>query len=690
MDRKTLFKSNIIGNTAMRKNRVAKANSDRNLKRKELFSRGRDIKMSPEQEPKSTLPASSKKGSKKVEEIIQKEQAHKARFQAYMEEKRKRLEREKGLKKPPFISAVGGSSVHNASQKPFEFAAPKAIKGRQPTSKSSFNDKKQDTAQKTKILPVRATRSAKTRVESQVNQRNTTRPRNLRINKKNDLKTDLPRDDLISKETPLMKDKVFVFNSVGTVLTSTARKHSVEKATEVEILNDFENALSPIDGIAPLETSVCAEEENKLQEQHIPHPTVSSAADSPKTSLDQHKTPPKQANEDNDNFYVSPFVTTSRGKGSAKKEHRNRESVYKLELNQSIEEPLEVRRRREAVRYFRKILSDEINRLSGLCKEWETYRDENADMYEEHCTDLINTANGQTKLLITGKLKQFEKLIDDCEKYVNNSFGDKLTAQQNVSPEDLEGFWNYVKIQVENVDRRFNNLIAWRNNNWVDPEEKPKIKKNLLAKSMKPKKVKQKMKPAEEVRSLIRKLHRECLKNKVNNKGCDQDIIFVSRRSQNGIKDNMVTPTKPIAPVAPRIIKTPYRVSAAFKENRTPNVITPAHRRLSMLKKARGSGSGSKFTRRLSETPKSTTSLRKSILKSESKSTRKKSVLFSEQIQYKSPERSNSNFRSYRSANGYEVDDFDVQLANESDESLRVMELRTRKVLMRDDISDFL
>ncbi|KAM7321631.1 hypothetical protein ACRRTK_019723 [Alexandromys fortis] len=120
------------------------------------------------------------------------------------------------------------------------------------------------------------------------------------------------------------------------------------------------------------------------------------------------------------------------------------------------------------VPYFRTILQSETDRLASHCLEWDRKLD--LDIPDD-AKDLIRTTVGQTRLLIMERFKQFEGLIDNCEY----KRGEKETTCS-----DLDGFWDMVNFQVEDVNQKFNNLIkleeaGWKNNN--NPSKKVLRKK---------------------------------------------------------------------------------------------------------------------------------------------------------------------------------------------------------------------
>ncbi|XP_068110505.1 disks large-associated protein 5-like isoform X2 [Hyperolius riggenbachi] len=106
------------------------------------------------------------------------------------------------------------------------------------------------------------------------------------------------------------------------------------------------------------------------------------------------------------------------------------------------------------VPYFRGLLKSETQRLASLCTEWEKRFDVEIP---EDSKDLIRTTVGQTRLLISERFKQFEGLVDNCEF----KLGEKETTCT-----DLDGFWDMVSFQVEDVTRKFINLEKMEASSW--------------------------------------------------------------------------------------------------------------------------------------------------------------------------------------------------------------------------------
>ncbi|KAJ8946033.1 hypothetical protein NQ318_023282 [Aromia moschata] len=119
--------------------------------------------------------------------------------------------------------------------------------------------------------------------------------------------------------------------------------------------------------------------------------------------------------------------------------------------------------------YFSKKLDDEITRIEEVCRKWNTYREENT--VPEEANDMINVAVGQSKLLISKKFQQFRSLIEQCR---SNEY-----VEKPISCKDLHGFWDMMYMQVEDLNKRFNNLDNLRANNWEEvlPEKKTVVKR---------------------------------------------------------------------------------------------------------------------------------------------------------------------------------------------------------------------
>ncbi|NWY16494.1 DLGP5 protein, partial [Aphelocoma coerulescens] len=122
------------------------------------------------------------------------------------------------------------------------------------------------------------------------------------------------------------------------------------------------------------------------------------------------------------------------------------------------------------VPYFRTTLQAERERLLSQCLQWEG----NLELdIPEDAKDLIRTTVGQTRLLMEERFKQFEGLVDNCEF----KRGEKETTCT-----DLDGFWDMINFQIEDVNKKFDNLKKLQDNEWqlLDVPSKAVVKKKAV------------------------------------------------------------------------------------------------------------------------------------------------------------------------------------------------------------------
>jgi len=102
------------------------------------------------------------------------------------------------------------------------------------------------------------------------------------------------------------------------------------------------------------------------------------------------------------------------------------------------------------VGFFRERVTSEVSRLQGLCSKWqEATVDQASDGVDP---DDVRCAVGKASILISGRIKQFSSLIDDCER-AEKSGGASDRPVTKVT--DLQGFWEMVGLQIEDVDKLF-------------------------------------------------------------------------------------------------------------------------------------------------------------------------------------------------------------------------------------------
>ncbi|XP_072311933.1 disks large-associated protein 5 [Eucyclogobius newberryi] len=127
----------------------------------------------------------------------------------------------------------------------------------------------------------------------------------------------------------------------------------------------------------------------------------------------------------------------------------------------SPKSPLSVQEPMHDVPYFRSEIVTETDKLTGLCSHWESKVED--ESLPEEMRDRMRTAIGQARLLMKERFKQFSGLVDDCDF----GRGEKITTCS-----DLQGFWDMVYFQVEDVIQKFDALKEAEARGWVD-EHKP-------------------------------------------------------------------------------------------------------------------------------------------------------------------------------------------------------------------------
>ncbi|KAM6899154.1 disks large-associated protein 5 isoform 2-T2 [Lycodopsis pacificus] len=123
------------------------------------------------------------------------------------------------------------------------------------------------------------------------------------------------------------------------------------------------------------------------------------------------------------------------------------------------------------VKYFRSEVANETDGLMTLCVQWESKVDD--ESIPEEMRDQIRTVVGQARLLMKERFKQFGGLVDDCEL----GRGEKITTCT-----DLQGFWDMVYYQVEDVHKKFDALKEAESRGWVEEHKPPPRQKKVVKK----------------------------------------------------------------------------------------------------------------------------------------------------------------------------------------------------------------
>ncbi|KAM9426714.1 disks large-associated protein 5 isoform 3-T3 [Pholidichthys leucotaenia] len=123
------------------------------------------------------------------------------------------------------------------------------------------------------------------------------------------------------------------------------------------------------------------------------------------------------------------------------------------------------------VPYFRSEIEKETDRLTTLCLHWESKVED--ELIPEEMRDRMRTAVGQARLLMKERFNQFSGLVDDCDF----SRGEKL-----ITCVDLQGFWDMVYYQVEDVNKKFNALKEAEARDWTEEHKSPQRQRKVVKK----------------------------------------------------------------------------------------------------------------------------------------------------------------------------------------------------------------
>ncbi|XP_071442768.1 disks large-associated protein 5-like [Hetaerina americana] len=118
----------------------------------------------------------------------------------------------------------------------------------------------------------------------------------------------------------------------------------------------------------------------------------------------------------------------------------------------------------DGLQNFRSLYEGEMNRLDNLCLQWELLSSDTSQEIPVGIKDSIFTTVCQTRLLMREKLEQFKDLLHTFEKKTSKSI-------PVITCSDLQGFWDLVSIQVNDVDTKFSSLDQLKWNNWVGVKE---------------------------------------------------------------------------------------------------------------------------------------------------------------------------------------------------------------------------
>ncbi|XP_045115507.1 disks large-associated protein 5-like isoform X2 [Portunus trituberculatus] len=214
-----------------------------------------------------------------------------------------------------------------------------------------------------------------------------------------------------------------------------------------------------------------------------------------------------------------------------------------------------------SVEGFRDHMRRETNNLTNLCRHFKGVVKETQDIPEDVSGDIM-VAVGQAELLMKERFTQFSHLIDDCEL---------KRGEKEVTCQDLQGFWDIVYVQVEDVMNKFSQLKNLEKNGWVitkpsaPPLTKPPAVKKTENKKMGPPKP---VKGNSDLRAMIQAARRKAKQEKENANGDVKESHFAVRMENKSplkevqekqVENPFKTPIKPVKTKAALKHHTPGR-----------------------------------------------------------------------------------------------------------------------------------
>lgn len=109
--------------------------------------------------------------------------------------------------------------------------------------------------------------------------------------------------------------------------------------------------------------------------------------------------------------------------------------------------------------YFIRILEEQTARLLELADKAEN--ELNTPNLSEEVIGKLRSASGKARLLVSQKMQQFKGL---CTNNITQSEGEAFPTTN----EDLQGFWDMVNLQVDQVDKLFEEINKLKENNWKE------------------------------------------------------------------------------------------------------------------------------------------------------------------------------------------------------------------------------
>ncbi|CAH1389817.1 unnamed protein product [Nezara viridula] len=454
----------------------------RKSQRDALLNLHRRVEIKPEVERKKTL----------QEETL-------LRLKSYREEKLKRMEEQKKSQKPPFYSLVrvrhtGGTPFKTKQQaiKNLAVTLPPATRSRTAFQKefvfkATLNSIDQNGSKEKDVLPIKSTviRSKRNNKENQQPAKN-----NLKIT----TKAAVGRAPLVKDAPPVVKRKPVI---VPTTTSRSTRQKEIPAKTittrprrQREIKTDITNvAVSVVDSIQKQKNEVM-----KSKSDLISRTTVSVVKKGKEIKSKNSNSKEFKIEEEVNNlladklaervFIMSPVITSDVLTRSTRR--RPRPSTGDLMPSGIKTENVRVEKKRSenietqkksvdesgniGPEALRAKLEEETSRLNSTADTWSKRHAEDCNSIPEHVKDEILAVVGQTRLLLSDKFQQFRTLID-------NALSEHKESVVVIKDDDLLGFWEMMYLEVEQLNKKYENLASLAENGWCPLEKQKRVNK---------------------------------------------------------------------------------------------------------------------------------------------------------------------------------------------------------------------
>lgn len=208
------------------------------------------------------------------------------------------------------------------------------------------------------------------------------------------------------------------------------------------------------------------------------------------------------------------------------------------------------------------MLAEETSRLTALCDLWEPKIDR---VEGEDVRGRIRAAVGKARILMNqkGRFSQFRQLVDNCEF----GYGEKETTTM-----DLQGFWEMIYFQVEDVAGHFDQLKVLESNGWKEKVPEVTTKKTVPdIKTKKTKKIPMSRGPSVGLRAMMEAKRKEMQKKKEDPSGGGDATVKITVTQPQEEQGS----GKPPSPAEKVFEGGFFRVTSPNTSRRTPEAKRP-------------------------------------------------------------------------------------------------------------------